>query len=707
MDPHSVVGPTNGDESTNNMAHEKAPVGITPGEVTSMRAGKTGEDLVCTREVIKKKATTAKPPADKTQKEKAPRKKPKTITEQATRPYSVNPASQAPILQHLAQQTTKTHSAKGAGVSTVHASLPKRSRKAKPLQTSSNTPKASRRKKNKESGPPQMLLSPRSAFKKMDEQVVWFGTSSQLVREGSPSLVPQQENPPDRGISQLESGQTTELTRGAPQKYIISCASTVGGLWSAATRELDGSLIEVDVIDLATTPRANNFPRETNKVLVSAIPGQKLSTTDTTPDLGNVGCANAVSGDLSLVGQGPTSELRPGFACSNGFVPVDETSRVNILRSRPSQVLPKQNKGAGSSTAADGPSLLDQSCQVKSNNIQPPKPDFAGYSTAQLHGALVSYGFKPIKNRNQMITLLEKCWEVKNRATLQSVESSAITPAPGAVENRGPSPIGSRELVTGKICASTETTQTASVVRDVTALEKPRGRPKKPSPVSAKAGEGTKKDPSKSLECGPSGDLLTAMENVASEDMDPSAPGVASPKRQRGRPRKRAVQEASASLPEQVVDQGGDVTSATEVAIQKALLNRRSGLGGGGLSTEAIPSVPGTPSITDFSLMASAEPTPTLSDEAKQQQTFDRISRAILSQAPPENACSMPNFHQKILMYDPIVIEDLAAWLNTKGLGDIGVDTEVGTAEVRAWCERNSVCCLWKEGLWGGTRSRH
>ena len=57
-------------------------------------------------------------------------------------------------------------------------------------------------------------------------------------------------------------------------------------------------------------------------------------------------------------------------------------------------------------------------------------------------------------------------------------------------------------------------------------------------------------------------------------------------------------------------------------------------------------------------------------------------------------------------MYDPIVLEDLAAWLNTVGLGTVGVDEEVSALEVRGWCEKNSVCCLWKENLRGEKRKR-
>ena len=58
-------------------------------------------------------------------------------------------------------------------------------------------------------------------------------------------------------------------------------------------------------------------------------------------------------------------------------------------------------------------------------------------------------------------------------------------------------------------------------------------------------------------------------------------------------------------------------------------------------------------------------------------------------------------------MYDAIVLEDLATWLNTVGLGRVGVDEEIHALEVRSWCEANSVCCLWKENLRGGKRGRY
>jgi hypothetical protein len=53
------------------------------------------------------------------------------------------------------------------------------------------------------------------------------------------------------------------------------------------------------------------------------------------------------------------------------------------------------------------------------------KPNFEGYLTTQLASELASYGFKPVNSRDQMIALLERCWEGKNRVALQSLGTNA------------------------------------------------------------------------------------------------------------------------------------------------------------------------------------------------------------------------------------------------------------------------------------------
>ncbi|GAB7341559.1 hypothetical protein MBLNU457_7771t1 [Dothideomycetes sp. NU457] len=126
---------------------------------------------------------------------------------------------------------------------------------------------------------------------------------------------------------------------------------------------------------------------------------------------------------------------------------------------------------------------------------------------------------------------------------------------------------------------------------------------------------------------------------------------------------------------------------------------------------------------------------------------FAEISRVIKAQ-PLTRDLARPTWYEKMLLYDPIVLEDLTAWLNEQGLRmqvektktagkskgkskakskgpeldlvdsqgqKVLVDErttemvmeELKPAFVQRWCEMNSICCLWKEGLRGGVRQKY
>jgi hypothetical protein len=117
---------------------------------------------------------------------------------------------------------------------------------------------------------------------------------------------------------------------------------------------------------------------------------------------------------------------------------------------------------------------------------------------------------------------------------------------------------------------------------------------------------------------------------------------------------------------------------------------------------------------------------------AIQTSIFPQIAETIQA-APIGNDMTTPSWHEKILLYDPIVLEDLTAWLNqqglrfeierlkqkpkTKGRKKKDAPPEVDEWEavkyelkawmVQKWCEDNSICCLWKEGLRGGVKARY
>lgn len=96
----------------------------------------------------------------------------------------------------------------------------------------------------------------------------------------------------------------------------------------------------------------------------------------------------------------------------------------------------------------------------------------------------------------------------------------------------------------------------------------------------------------------------------------------------------------------------------------------------------------------------------TMAPDAKQEALFKRITEAVTS-APRSTDPAHPSWYEKMLLYDPIVLEDLTAWLNSGQLTRVGYDGEVNPGEVKKWCESKSVCCLWRVNLRGKERKRY
>lgn len=102
---------------------------------------------------------------------------------------------------------------------------------------------------------------------------------------------------------------------------------------------------------------------------------------------------------------------------------------------------------------------------------------------------------------------------------------------------------------------------------------------------------------------------------------------------------------------------------------------------------------------------------------------FASITASITSE-PKSGSLKRPSWWEKMLLYDPIVLEDLTGFLKGKGVR-IPIERVIGKGKkrveaereivneeikpwmVQKWCEENGVCCLWKEGLRGGVRGRY
>ncbi|KAI1439688.1 hypothetical protein F5Y02DRAFT_405136 [Annulohypoxylon stygium] len=189
-------------------------------------------------------------------------------------------------------------------------------------------------------------------------------------------------------------------------------------------------------------------------------------------------------------------------------------------------------------------------------------------------------------------------------------------------------------------------------------------------------------------------------------DPDPENP----PKR-RGRPRKASTTEASSATTAQAAKPPSPKKSRgrPKKEVLKAMEIADSDEDESASSRASSPDrdrIFSSPPAVDLSLADDADMSLAMSPTDQQTDLFKHITRAVTS-APRSKDPDNPSWHEKMLLYDPIVLEDLAAWLNAGALGGVGYDGEVSPVDVKSWCESKSVICLWRQTLRGKQRKRY
>ena len=581
-----------------------------------------GESIVKRRKIELLNGTNGPPSAEKAQRTKSPKKKAQTVTGKATAPFvPVEHSSASSLLQYFGTPTVAAEVEMNGQddpiVTPVFAA--RRSSVTKAAKSKRITTKANKTTKQ----PQPLLLSPESAMKTASNQELVFGTSSQLAREESPAFVEQVR----QGISQSLDDECKLLDEpSARYKPYNSLALTRSkDLWSVASRSLDGALLNAEVVDLSITPKpCTDLPKLKPTLEAFELPETKQET-------------QVNSGHDAVVADIPTA---PAPRIDASPTPQQQAQGPDLIipRSIAEAALKKRPRTRSPvKRVTNGKSLPDQ------------MPNFKGYTDVQLSKEVASYGFKSIKKREAMITLLERCWESKVSMALQEVPTGGNICRPSTSKadamdeeskQKGPA---KRKGRPPKAVAALPPTSEEGIDAP---LKKPRGRPRKDSnststPTKRKR---TVVSPNKSSA------TATAAALAADEIYDSSPPTPSPPRR---RPRSKPPPQLSLS---QIVS-----TSANHTNVAKSKLN--------------------------------------------EARLFPEVTKAITS-FPPSHDPDTLTFHQKMLMYEPIVLEDLTAWLNTEGLNRIGEDGEVSTEQVKAWCEARSVCCLWRENLRGGARAR-
>jgi hypothetical protein len=561
-----------------------------------------------------------------TPKPKAPKKKARTITDQATSAYMEEeeeeepPLPPAPLLQYFSYKTTDGNDG---------FKVPAKPRSKSPV-------KGLKPKKGSAQGP--ILLSPESALKQVGSQDFVFGTSSQLAREESPTFL-RDLHEAIQASNQIEDDPFADiLDELSPSPALLSrvkaLASTKRTLWSAGARDTSGDLLDVEMIDMVDSPAvARMLKAAATQPSVTSLPSHE----DEWHDVEEMSKSTAVS------------SVEPGSPMKIG--PVKAAIREELLSSSPrsSTQKPKSPNPSKASKKLDGPQPSQASTEPPESQA-PKRPDYDSYFTAQLAREIASYRFKPVKNRDQMITLLEKCWEGKNRVALGDLGTNVVS------KSSVKAPSSAKELP-----APSQTTSPKRL----------RGRPRKDSAT------GTETSPAKSKAKAKVGrPKKTDIVEFLELNSDAPLSQARTPKKSKKRAKKPI-----------------DEISDSDTPMTPSPPRRR-------------PSQLGTsPLLLRLLNPVDAEGTD-LTPAALQASLFSHITKAVTG-LPPSKDPLKPNWQEKILLYDPIILEDLTLWLNTGALEKVGWDGEVLAKEVKKWCESKSICCLWKENLRGGARSRY
>ncbi|KAF4963741.1 hypothetical protein FSARC_8265 [Fusarium sarcochroum] len=614
---------------------ETAPHTVTNGsdEDSSFLKKRKRIELLATRGTNQSEAAPEKSPTKKAPKKKRPR----TITELATAAYRVpsQPDPEPPTASILDHFQTAGNDATSATDGQSKKTKGKGNQRRK-------TTKASKKKVP----PKPVLLSPGAALAQVAGQDFVFGTSSQLAREESPTVLR------DLQAALRQSYQNDDVNFAIPvNSDAIESSEQRSNLWHAAARDAEGDLFDLEVINL--TEDTSRLPEDGNHANPFGYHiGEDEPVVSVEDEVSNghnafVGLSNAIPSPGGRVVQGADGGS-PYFSDS------DLSTSTNIQRSATQQKDTDQEELA---------TLAEELGKEPELPPQPPRPNYEGYTDIRLAREIKRFGFKPIKRRSAMIALLDQCWQSKARIGQTGLHTNAKSPS-----------------------TTSKTTKTTTSTPAEGSSKRPRGRPRKNSPSASEPQEpppsAQPPETPKRSRGRPRKDSLGSSPGLVS----PYKPKAASPSRRAtASPRRRKAAKPVIEIPDSD-DSGGGFTSSPNTNVEQMF---------------------SSPPPLDLSLSTNDGTEPTLTAYQTDQEVvlFEHITKAVKS-APRTIDPQQPSWHEKILLYDPIVLEDLATWLNTGELSRVGYDGEVNPNDVKKWCESKSICCLWRVSHRGNERKR-
>lgn len=577
-------------------------------------------------------------------KRKAPKKKTRTITGIATaayRPQTQPDQMTASVSEHQGSKATKP-TATG-------------NEKSKPRKRQAKT--------STKKQPPlkPVLLSPGAALNQVARQDFVFGTSSQLAREQSPTLLRDLQIVM-RASNQLDSiDLTTPLNSDA-----LEPPENRPSLWDAGARDADGDLFDVEVLNFAERSGLPEPAKQADPFGYVRCDKDDFDSLPTLPAVVEHEDDDSLV-NLSDILPPPGRSEPPGMIGVSSPRPESELPARVTSPGQTSSLVKNQDERTHAREDANGGQHQEFSERRPSSETPRQKSSFELYSDAQLARQVAQYGFKPIKKRTAMIALLSRC------------EQESARPGRGVA---GPA------STTAAVAFRSVSTSTVATIPE----KRPRGRPRKASVDEA----------------------------TLPKQPPPSAQPPESPRRQRGRPRKDGGSPSlriSVTTSAKDSTKGGSPAPATPKRKAKAartVIEIPDSQSDAANESSASPCSSPDPTFSpaepvDLSLTVDEDTELSLSTPPTTDQEtslFTYITKAVTT-APRTKDPAQPSWHEKMLMYDAIVLEDLTTWLNCGQLTRVGCDWEASVGEVKKWCESKSVLCLWEKNLRGKERKRY
>lgn len=608
-------------------------------------------------------------------KAKAPKKKPRTITELATSAYGPQVVEslqreEESLFEYFSVEGTEQDASNGAPV------------------TAKGKRKASKVTKSKKKASPKkpVLLSPQAAMRQSAAQDFVFGTASQLACEQSPTFLKDLHAAMKAStIAEEDDSFGGPLIGG----HISKSKPQGKGLWSVSARDEEGELVDVEVLDMINSPALpyDDAILDPWKQLPPEAAGTKTETADSS--VIEISSRPVATTNKTRPSQTPvpkshflmTHKLTLSAAAAlTPKTPEDLFPLVTDLLE--DEMPPPSNQQQTHEEVRDSPSKAAAPAQK-------PRPSYETFTDAKLAKEISKFGFKAVKTRAGMIALLDHCWKSQSEAlaTGATFAATSVLASPkrkqteSAQDASTPSPLAKKPRRRSKKADAADpfdietsqgarTRQGSEVVDDVPVIPKKKlGRPRKDAATT---------------------DAATV------------------PNKKLGRPRKDAAAEEASSMPPPPKPTAGPSTPKRKKAAIRAtgdseIIDLDSEIEASNSSPEQLFS----PDVADADVTISddTEVSLNLSPTALQSTVFGHITKAVTS-APRTTDPKNPSWHEKMLMYDPIIVEDLAAWLNSGQLTKLGYDDEVSALDVKKWCEMRSICCLGRETWRGQERKR-